>query len=308
MTSTSSSISPSTSSRTIWILLSRTAGRGKASGYVQRLQQHLTQNHWSVRCTDQPQALQTAATTWIGEDVEASQRPRAVLAIGGDGTLRLAASLVPPAMPLLPVPLGTQNLVARWLGQSSEPSAIAQTLLRGQSRVIDAGRVNGSLFLMMVSVGFDADVVRRVDQSRRGPIRHWTYVPHTLAAARHYAFPKLRCTIDGTPSPAMRWWFIFNLPLYATGLKIVPNAIGDDRVLDACGLERGGWWSPLRYAMGVRFGARHLRWPDVRVHRGTTICIESDEPVAVQADGDYIGMTPATIHLEPARVTLLAPR
>src|SRR5438105_1181121 len=53
---------------------------------------------------------------------------RAVVAAGGDGTVRLLADVTPLETPLAVLPLGTENLLARYLEASAEPAELAQTI------------------------------------------------------------------------------------------------------------------------------------------------------------------------------------
>ena len=92
-------------------------------------------------------------------------RLRCVVAAGGDGTISLLANQLPDNTPLAILPLGTENLLAKYLGVSSDPTVLADMIVAGNCRQLDVGRANGKLFLVMASCGFDADVVHRL-QSR----------------------------------------------------------------------------------------------------------------------------------------------
>src|SRR6478609_1359555 len=50
------------------------------------------------------------------EKLQAEGKLRAVVAAGGDGTFRLVAERTPPGTPLVVLPLGTENLLARYMG------------------------------------------------------------------------------------------------------------------------------------------------------------------------------------------------
>ena len=51
---------------------------------------------------------------------------RAVLAVGGDGTASVVRNHVPLEVPLLIVPMGTENLLGRYVGQSPEAEAVSR--------------------------------------------------------------------------------------------------------------------------------------------------------------------------------------
>src|SRR5262245_50238325 len=71
---------------------------------------------------------------------------RAVVAAGGDGTFRLIAERTPPATPLLVLPLGTENLLARYIGFTPEPTELAKIIADGYTMSLDAGMASSRLF------------------------------------------------------------------------------------------------------------------------------------------------------------------
>ncbi|MEZ6076456.1 MAG: diacylglycerol kinase family protein [Pirellulaceae bacterium] len=83
----------------------------------------------------------------------------AVVSAGGDGTAGALANLLPSHVPLLLFPLGTENLLAKHLGITGDVRQ-SRTILRSYQRhLLDVGRAGQKLFLVMLSCGFDAEVV-----------------------------------------------------------------------------------------------------------------------------------------------------
>ncbi|QDS92614.1 putative lipid kinase [Roseimaritima multifibrata] len=116
---------------------------------------------------------------------------RAVIPAGGDGTIRLVAEKLPASIPLVPFPLGTENLLARHFGFAADPKQTVQTVEHGPLYRMDAGSANGKLFLVMASCGFDAEVVRGMHLTRRGHIRRSSYIKPILRAVRNYSYPSI---------------------------------------------------------------------------------------------------------------------
>jgi diacylglycerol kinase family enzyme len=248
---------------------------------------------------------------------------RAVVAAGGDGTVGLIAHRTSPGVAIAILPLGTENLLARQLGISSDAAAVCNAILRGKTRRLDAGQVQGRLFLLMVGCGFDAEVVRRLHGSRSGHIHHLSYVKPILQSIRNYDYPDLRvycespaATSDGEGGSragcegpvclTAKWVFAVNLPRYAMGLRIAPEAQGDDGLLDVGTFERGSLWQGLRYLAGITLGW-HVGWPDFALNRVRRVRVESDEPVPYQLDGDPGGYLPVEIEVLPRRLTVVVP-
>lgn len=239
---------------------------------------------------------------------------RALVCAGGDGTVAFAANLTPPGTPLTVLPLGTENLLAKYLGVPADPEAVCELIEQGHTVRLDAGRAGDRIFTLMAGLGFDADVVRRVHQTRTGHIHHLSYAKPILAAIRSYKYPELRVYCEGVPGEApkqpisARWVFVANLPRYAGGLEIVPEADATDGLIDVCTFKKGSLWNGIQYLFAI-FRKRHRGWrSDVRCLRATRVRIESDQPVPYQLDGDFGGTLPVDIEVLPERLTLLVPR
>jgi diacylglycerol kinase family enzyme len=239
---------------------------------------------------------------------------RAIVAAGGDGTAAEIVNRTAPDVPVCVYPLGTANLLASYFHLQRDPEACARTLLEGATVRLDAGSANGRIFLLMAGCGFDAEVVHRVHRKRNGShISYWTYARPILESIRSYRYPKLRIYHDsaaGDPQAAppheVRWAFVVNLPCYAGGLQLAPEAIGTDGLLNASTFRGGSFWHALRYLSCIALG-QHRLLTDFRSSLVTRARIEADEQVPYQLDGDPGGVLPLSIEVVPERWTLVAP-
>jgi diacylglycerol kinase (ATP) len=246
------------------------------------------------------------------ENLLAKGELRTVIAAGGDGTIAGVVNCTPPGTPVAILPLGTENLLAKYLKITADPAAIAQMVADGWTTWIDAGRANGRLFLLMASVGFDAEVVRRLHAARDGNIRHTTYIKPIVQTIRNYSYPELRvcCAPVASGNETVircRWAFVFNVPRYGFGLRFAPQGESADGKLDLCAFERGGFWNGLRYLTAVMTG-RHQRLPEFTTVRDVRFRIESEVEVPYEIDGDPGGVLPLEIEVVPRRVRLLVPK
>jgi YegS/Rv2252/BmrU family lipid kinase len=238
---------------------------------------------------------------------------RAVIAAGGDGTVQLVANRVPPELPVAVFPLGTENLLAKHFGIRRDIDAACRLVDEGRVLPMDVGQVNGRFFLVMFSCGFDAEVVRRLHSNRQGNIRHWSYAKPIWDAIRNYRYPELHLRIaceqpEGTQviEISSHWSFVFNLPAYAAGLRIAPDADPTDGCLDVCTFQGGSLSRGLFHLMTVLCG-QHGLWSACRRHRATQIRISSDREVPFQIDGDPGGCLPVEIRVLRRRVAILVP-
>jgi diacylglycerol kinase (ATP) len=230
-----------------------------------------------------------------------------IVAAGGDGTLADVANRF-PGVPACPFPLGTENLLAKYLGIPLDGEAAAKIIVAGNVRKFDVGQAGlGTKFLIMGSVGFDADVIRRLHENRKGNISHLSYVSPILKSAIQYSFPKLTVTADGLAEPLEGSLVVVsNFPAYAFKLPVNPDAEPDDGLLTVRVFQKAGRWNLAKYsAMVTR--RLHLGRPDVRVFKTSEVTIESEDATPVQIDGDPLGATPVTFRCLTGELELFVP-
>jgi diacylglycerol kinase family enzyme len=210
------------------------------------------------------------------------------------------------------LPAGNSNLLARYFGISKDPAVVCQTICGGTTIQVDAGLANGRVFLLMAGCGFDAAVVQRVHQQRAGHVSDRKYVKAILASMWSYPYAEIQVHWSdhgaeaAMPPGSARWWFAFNLPCYAGGLSLAPQADGFDGLLDVLGLRRGGSFCGLGYLAAVLAGQHH-RLPSCTLRRASRLRLTSAVAVPYQLDGDPGGNLPLELQVLPARLTLVIP-
>jgi diacylglycerol kinase (ATP) len=289
----------------VLILTNPKAGARSGAPAVESLEKYLNQRDMQVEVTSDIQQLSELSAQY-----HENGELRAVLAAGGDGTIALVANHTPPTAPLGILPLGTENLLSKYLNIEPTPEAVGETVLNGGIIPLDAGKANGRIFLLMVGCGFDAEVVRRLHESRTGHIHHLSYAKPIFESIRNYEYPELHITYENGDVKGeihAKWAFVVNLPRYAAGLKIAPNATGFDGLLDICTFKEGSLWDGIRYLGGVLLG-QHESFQDFITVKANRIRIDSDGQAPFQLDGDPGGYLPIEIEVLPSRLHLLAPR
>ena len=295
----------------VLVLVNPRAGSGAGRDLVHRLVELLRQAGFCVQ-------VETDVNRLVARSETACQSGpgslRAVVAAGGDGTVGLLVNRLASGIPIVILPLGTENLLAKYLGVTADPADLCQTIRAGWTTRLDAGRAGDRIFLLMLGCGFDAEVVRRLHEGRRGNIRHLSYAKPILDSLRNYQYPGLRVYSEageGISASSRQieahWVFVVNLPRYAGGLSLVPDAKGTDGLLDLCTFKQGSIWHGLRYLGGVLIG-RHQSWDDCVTVQTRRLRIESDELVPYQLDGDPGGYLPVDVEVLPHRLTVLVSR
>lgn len=295
----------SDSAKRVLMLVNRKAGAGRGRAIVQRVVDSLA-----------ARKLETTLISDISQLYEASHQAsqtgdlRAVVSAGGDGTLCAALNNTPPGTPLAVLPLGTENLLARYLNHRRTPQSIVELLTAGVVVSLDAARAGDRLFSLVVSAGLDAEVVRLVHKHRKGNITHLAYMAPLLRAIGGYRFPRLRVTsLDAgqTQFDSIGCWaFAVNLPRYALNLPIAPHAVGIDGLLDTCVLGKGSFPSGMWYLGNVLMRRHHLL-SSVRTARSPSFRIEAVDELEVpyQIDGDPGGVLPVEVSSVPERLQVV---
>ena len=289
------------------------AGRGQGQRIATRLAKRLASDGYGVQVVLKPPDT-------LSHDEILRPNVRAVVAIGGDGTLRsvvdrlvreceTANCAIPP---VLVVPLGTANLMGRHLGIKWETrtmeAAVSRAIQQRRTVEVDAARANGTLFLLIASVGFDAHVVHELARVRTGPIRYASYLLPAALAVKDYTYPSVTVTADGKRvfGPKQGFAFVGNIAEYGTGFPILPHAKSNDGLLDICAMPCSDPTELVNLFLRAAAG-EHLGMEGVAYLKAKSIRIESPTPVPVQLDGDEAGHTPLEIDLLPVRVPFIVP-
>jgi diacylglycerol kinase (ATP) len=243
----------------------------------------------------------------------------ALVAVGGDGMVQLAVTEVAgTGLPLGIIPAGTGNDVARALALPiGDPVAAADVVLANHRRRIDAVRITSApgaagrsepprWFIGVLGAGFDALVNERADRwtRPRGPSR---YVLAMLRELPVFTPRSYTLELDGEPwlSAAMLV-AVANGPSYGGGMRVCPDALLDDGLLDIMLVEPLSRTGLLRIFPRVYAGT-HVTDRRVIIRRARRVTVEAPGIVAY-ADGERIGPLPLTLEVEPGAVEMLAPQ
>ncbi|NNF44146.1 MAG: hypothetical protein HKO59_17580 [Phycisphaerales bacterium] len=212
--------------------------------------------------------------------------PDALLVLGGDGAMRAAApAAVRADTPVYHLPFGTENLFARHFGMDRSETRLLDALAAMRTTRVDVGRVGEEWFLLMASIGFDAEVIHDLAAHRTGGIRHRSYLGPLGRQLRMYRPSRITTRIDGTTIVDGRpgVLVVANCPEYAVRLDPAPNASMTDRLLDVVFLPAAtrraviGWMVRCRLGRGEKHVIRG---------RGTVVDVRLEPAARFQLDGD----------------------
>ncbi|HEX3291121.1 MAG TPA: diacylglycerol kinase family protein [Gaiella sp.] len=245
-----------------------------------------------------PPDLQVVETGGPGEATElAREREDAVDAIyslGGDGTYNEVLNGVAGRVPLGFLPGGGTSVLPRALGVGRDPVTAARVVARGSTRRIGLGRVNGRRFAFNAGVGFDAELVRRIDELGRGDDGRrpgdaaFVRAAVGMIAGRRGRFPPA-LAIEGAGRAAFA--LVANCDPYTYAGRIPVRAsrgASFDRGLDIVAPVSVGPAGVLRLLFELRRGTTGRRGLTV-LHDAERVVVRCDAPMPLQVDGEDLG-------------------
>jgi diacylglycerol kinase family enzyme len=236
-----------------------------------------------------------------------------VFALGGDGTLNETADgLAGTQTALAVLPGGSTNVFARAIGVEYDPVEAGWQLLaaleRGSVRRVGLGTARAPgrewrRFVFHLGVGFDAAIIRRMEQ-RSYLKRHFAHPAFALAGCatwlRYYdrtSAIRVRITSSGNPAELLAvgpYAVVSNANPYTyvgkRRMTISPHA-SLDGALSVTVLRSLNLALVTRAVASAMASGRHLAGsPDVTQVGDVTECtISAARPFPWQVDGDYLG-------------------
>jgi diacylglycerol kinase family enzyme len=254
-----------------------------------------------------------------GKDISAAAKQAVagnhdvIVAGGGDGTVSsVAAELAGREKILGVLPLGTLNHFARDLRIPLQLEKAVRTIAERTVVTVDAGEVNGRIFINNSSLGIYPHIVHRrvVEQMRlrigKWPAFAWAFVH----AFRRFPFLDLRIEVSGQPLHRQTaFLFIGNNEYETTGFRIGARHRLDTGKLGLYLTHRVGRWGLIRLAVRALLG-NLSQVKDFEAYLVSEAFIEaSPHLILVAADGEVRWMeSPLHYRSRPGALRVIVPR
>lgn len=234
-----------------------------------------------------------------------------VVAGGGDGTVSAVASgLVGTGVALGVLPMGTLNHFARDLGIPLEQDQAIAVLAGGRAIEVDAGEVNGRIFINNSSLGIYPDIVRDREQRQRLGHGKWrALLAASIAAIRRYPVLKVHVDVDGqTLVRRTPFVFIGNNEYTMQGFEIGERAALDRGTLSLYLTQRMGRFDMLRLALMALFQRLEQARDFDAVTAREFVVRTGHRRLRVATDGEVTVMeTPLQYRLRPGALRVMVP-
>ena len=191
----------SNAARYVLISINPKAGRSSPAERANRLQDCLRRKGFLVELHTDLDVVSRRANELFSQG-----SLHALVGVGGDGTAAELTNRTVPGVPVTLLPSGTANLIAKYLKLSFNPEKAAEIIAARDRTSFDAGLANGRLFLVMVSAGIDAEIVRLVharreanyvNQAKKGAhISYLSYIKPILRSIGSYQYGKIKTEFE----------------------------------------------------------------------------------------------------------------
>ena len=235
--------------------------------------------------------------------IESAQADR-VIAVGGDGTLKLVAEcLANTNTPIGIIPAGSANGMAKELGIPMDIDAALEVAAAAKPQQIHGIRINNELCIHLSDIGFNAYLVKRFDElPQRGM---WTYARAAWQAFWIHRKMDVQLQLANQKIHTKAAMIVIaNATQYGTGLQISPDGKLDDELFEVILIKE---YSVMEI---IKIWISKLPWDPEKIERFQTssLMITTKRKAHFQIDGEYQGKTnKVTAEILPAVIQIIMP-
>ena len=245
---------------------------------------------------------------------------RVVVVVGGDGTVNEAVNGVLASgrddIVFAVIPRGTGDDFARHFGIPTDLEKSISIASSEVTRTFDVGKAvfrhwDGSeaerFFANFAGAGISGAIALRGAETSRRLGARLAYFWATIAVFVRWQPVEIDVRADGKQRRALMYEVLIANGAYtAGGMKVAPDAVSDDGLLDAVLI--GAFTKPeFAITFPKIYRGTHIGHPKVEVLRAREITVDAATPLPVVLDGEQVGTTPARFEVVPAALRLRVP-
>lgn len=208
-----------------------------------------------------------------------------VIAVGGDGTLKLVAqSMLKSETPLGIIPAGSANGMAKELGISQDVTEALNTAVNGQPKKIHVIIVNDELCIHLSDIGFNAYIIKKFDDLPQRGMKGYAKAAWHALWNHHKMEVSFKINGEEIRSEASMV-VIANATMYGTGVKINPEGSLEDDVFEVILVKNYNVLEILK----IRFTNLPFNPNSIETFKTDKLVIKSKHRAHFQVDGEYQG-------------------
>jgi len=236
-----------------------------------------------------------------------------IISAGGDGTVSaVAGATMETGIPLGIIPRGTANAFAVGLGLPTNLRAACNTILAGNTHVIDAARCNDMPMILLAGLGFEAGMVTKASRELKNELGNLAYL---LAGVRQLATAQpfeAQVEIDGAVTEISTT--ALTVANVAPPTSVLAQGLGqvipDDGLLEVTISTSKTRLQSLRSLAALAKNAA-TRVPtqrdDILCLRTSKLKVISNPPQTLVVDGEVVEVNPIEFECLPKALTIFAP-
>lgn len=238
-----------------------------------------------------------------------STDPAHLLVAGGDGTLnRLVNYLMEREVkvPLAILPTGTANDFAHMIGMKNASIKSCRSILSGEVREIDLGRVNGQYFLNVLSSGLFTDISQKTPAVLKNTLGKLAYYFSSLGELP--SFRKINITVDSQDHSfegKCLLFLVFN-GRSAGNISLANRSQVDDGKLDVMIIKGDNIVESIKTAFHILM-KRSSEYPKDTVYFQTSRLTINSGEYTTDVDGERGPRFPLEIECLPGALPVIVP-
>jgi diacylglycerol kinase (ATP) len=233
-----------------------------------------------------------------------------IIGVGGDGTINeIARSLIDKKDVIIGViPAGTGNDFIQILGFPDRFKENDWNIFFKKNIIaMDAGTVNGMIFLNGMGLGFDAQVAAE-NYTETGEVKKggaYKYIWQIVKTLLFFREKKMKLLSEGDHHETD--CFINTISIgrrFAGSFFLTPKALADDALLDVCSIKRLNLFQRFRLLLKVPKG-EHITDKKVNYFQTPALDIEFTEKVPFHVDGELNFAQNFSIKIIPGALNII---
>ncbi|REB07213.1 hypothetical protein DVB69_10210 [Sporosarcina sp. BI001-red] len=293
------------------IIVNPSSGRGRATLLFHQVEHALKNHHMPFEALLSDS--KDASFQFIKNLLE-SYTLSAIIVIGGDGTTGSVVSIASEHhIPLAILPAGSGNDAARAFRLTYDPVVFVQKLRDCSTQQIDLLNIDGKLGITIAAAGVDAEIGEKANHSyfklfvNKFGLGGLAYPIAAIQTLSIFTPFKVNLSIDDAPYSWQRTWLIAigNTPSYGGGLRVCPEAVTNDGLLNITVVHTASRPSLLLRLVPKLLQGNPIQSPSITYLTGASITLQADRNILLILDGEPIHAPHFTIRIQPCALKLV---
>ena len=211
--------------------------------------------------------------------------PSQVVAVGGDGTVKLVAECIlktPIVLGILPA--GSANGLAKELAIPEDPTKALDVLIHGVTKKIHTTTVNDQLCIHLSDVGLNAYLMKKFESN--GVRGMWGYMIASIKVLLQNSLMDIEMVIEGKKIRLKAFMVVIaNATMYGTGAVINPIGDLEDDYFEVIVIKQ------ISFMEVFKMMVSHKSYDEdkTKVYQTSSLIMKSRKKVHFQIDGEYLG-------------------